>query len=163
MASRVRRSIFNLLASVSVCDSHPLPAFLYLPILLLLTLISFPASFAPFLFFYFTSFPLSTMDYTSFCIFHHLPVYFLFPSLPLYYPPSSPSCRYRPHRGVLRLPLCRLRADHGASASPAEHRHHPAHRQDDRGGKTASCLSISNNISEHLAASWSSSPHFLNN
>lgn len=33
------------------------------------------------------------------------------------------------------MPLRRLRPDHGAASSPAEHRHHAAHRQDDRGGK----------------------------
>lgn len=61
-----------------------------------------------------------------------------FPPRPL--PPPYPlppflSSRYRPHRGVLRLPLRRLRSDHGATASPTEHRDHAAHRQDDRGGK----------------------------
>lgn len=54
-------------------------------------------------------------------------------SLHLQRPSSS---RYRPHRGVLRLSLRRLRTDHGATASPPEHRDHAAHRQDDRGGKT---------------------------
>lgn len=58
------------------------------------------------------------------------------PPLPPPYPlPPFLSSRYRPHRGVLRLPLRRLRSDHGATASPTEHRDHAAHRQDDRGGK----------------------------
>lgn len=58
------------------------------------------------------------------------------PPCPPPYPlPPLLSSRYRPHRGVLRLPLRRLRSDHGATASPTEHRDHAAHRQDDRGGK----------------------------
>lgn len=61
---------------------------------------------------------------------------FLLLPLPLFLSLSSPlSSRYRPHRGVLRLPLRRVRSDHGATASPTEHRDHAAHRQDDRGGK----------------------------
>lgn len=79
-------------------------------------------------------------------------------------PPPPPSCRYRPHRGVLRLPLRRLRADHGATASPAEHRHHAAHRQDDRGGKNtlmpqSALLFISSKVVScctliHLSEKW---------
>lgn len=44
-------------------------------------------------------------------------------------------CRDRPDRGVLRVPVRGLRAHHGAAAAPPEHRHDPAHRQDDRGGE----------------------------
>lgn len=72
-----------------------------------------------------------------------LPSFLLLPPRPLspcvrpnpHHRPLSSSRRYRPHRSVLRLPLRRLRAHHGATASPSEHRHHAAHGQDDRRGK----------------------------
>lgn len=35
------------------------------------------------------------------------------------------------------MPVRGLRANHGATAAPPEHRHHPAHREDDRGGEQA--------------------------
>lgn len=54
--------------------------------------------------------------------------------------PSPPvcvcvSCRYRPDCSFLRQPVRRLCSHHGAAASPSEHLHHLAHRQDDRGGQ----------------------------
>lgn len=53
-------------------------------------------------------------------------------------------CRDRPHRSVLRLPVRRLRAHHRPSPAPSEHRHHAAHREDDRGGEAAGrCLGLS--------------------
>ncbi|CAF98605.1 unnamed protein product, partial [Tetraodon nigroviridis] len=47
-------------------------------------------------------------------------------------------CRRGPHRSLLWLSVRRLRARHGATASPSEHRHHAADRQDDRGGEASS-------------------------
>lgn len=53
--------------------------------------------------------------------------------------PLSP-CRNRPHCGLLRLPIRRLRASHREAPAPAEHRDDAAHREDDRGGSAAPWL-----------------------
>lgn len=50
--------------------------------------------------------------------------------------PLSPR-RNRPHCGLLRLPIRRLRASHREAPTPTEHRDDAAHRENDRGGNAA--------------------------